>query len=207
MTRSMAGTTATNDAGPLGATDAAETACGACRIHLVADRVPSLRSGSTHKVYRGWRFAAVMQQGHPQPGAIVFTIPVDSACLAMSRSRYALAQQTAPGATPGEETTSFSWSASAIGTADPFAEAQTRARRRRLEAAGWMQDAVVPAGFVKSDPDAPTGETAPSPANAAPPPVPRSAMAPGAFARGHLRAATPSADMTGLDGWEIDGGA
>lgn len=197
MTRSMAGTTETNDAGPLGATDAAETACGACRIHLVADRVPSLRSGSTHKVYRGWRFAAVMQQGHPQPGAIVFTIPVDSARLAMSRSRYALAQQTAPGATPGEETTSFSWSASAIGTADPFAEAQTRARRR-LEAAVWMQDAVVPAGFVKSDPDAPTGEAPPSPANVAPPPYPGAPWRP---ARSSGGISVPPRRQPTLPGW------
>lgn len=206
MTRSMAGTTETNDAGPLGVTDMAGTAWGACRIRLAADRVPSLRSGSTHKVYRGWRFAAEMQHGHPQPGAIVFSVPVDPARLAMSRSRYALVQQTAPGATPGEETTSFSWSVSAIGTADPFAEAQTRARRR-LEAAGWTQDAMVPARFAKPDPDAPTGDEASSPANVAPSPVPRGAMAPGAYERGHLRADTPLADIAGLDGWEMDGGA
>jgi hypothetical protein len=66
----------------------------------VADRVPSLRAWSTHEVHRARRFAGVMQHGHPQRGAVVFTVPVDPARVATSRSRYALVQLTAPGAMP-----------------------------------------------------------------------------------------------------------
>ena len=77
MTPSTAGTADPTDAGPLRNRDTTGTPWGACRILLVADRVPSLRAGSTHKVYRGWRFAAVMQQGQPQPGTTVVTVPVD----------------------------------------------------------------------------------------------------------------------------------
>ena len=210
MTRTAlptAETVNTNEPGPLRRTDTAGTAWGACRIRLVADRVPSLRAGSTHKVYRGWRFAAVMQQGQPQPGTTVVTVPVDPAHLATSRSRYALAQLTTPEAMTGEGMASFSWSISKIGTADPFAEAQTRAQRR-LEDTGWTQDAVALTRYAKSDPSIPSGEaTTPSPADIAHPAVPGGAIAPGVFESAHLRAAAPPPEIAGLDEWEMDGGA
>ena len=52
---------------------ATQAAWGSSEIRLLADRVASLRSGSTHKVYRGWRFVIVMQDGHPRPGTTLFT--------------------------------------------------------------------------------------------------------------------------------------
>jgi len=206
MTRQTPSTVRTadaSDAGPLRNRDATGTPWGAFRILLVADRVPSLRAGSTHKVYRDWRFAAVMQHGHPQSGTTVFTVPVDPGRLATSRSRYALVQLTT-----SEAMTSFSWSISKIGTADPFAEAQTRAQRR-LEGTGWTQDAVVLTRYAKSDPSVPSGEAAatPSPADIAHPAVPEDAIAPGVFESAHLRAAAPPPEITGLDEWEMDGGA
>ena len=206
MTRSMAGTTETNDAGPLGATDTAGTAWGACRIRLVADRVPSLRSGSTHKVYRNWRFAAEMQHGHPQPGAIVFTVPVDPTFLATSGSRYALAQLEGQGMIAVGEAAAFSWATTSIGTADPFAAAQARAQRR-LEDTSWTQDAVIPTRYAKSDPSAPRGEAAMPPINVAYAAVPGAAMAPDTHKPVHIRTATPPPEISGLDGWEMDGGA
>jgi hypothetical protein len=68
MTLSLPGTTEMREAGPLSPSDVAETAWGSCQIRLVADRVASHRTGSTHKVYRGWRFAVAMDQGHPDSG-------------------------------------------------------------------------------------------------------------------------------------------
>ena len=207
MTPSTAGTADPTDAGPLRNRDTTGTPWGACRILLVADRVPSLRAGSTHKVYRGWRFAAVMQQGQPQPGTTVFTVPVDPAHLATSRSRYALVQLTTLEAMTGKGMASFSWSISKVGPADPFAEAQTRAQRR-LEDTGWTQDAVVLTRYAKSDPSIPSGEAAtPSPADIAHPAVPGGAIAPGVFESAHLHAAAPPSEITGLDEWEMDGGA
>jgi hypothetical protein len=208
MTRSTAETVSTNDAGPPPRNpDTVGTAWGACQIRLVADRVPSLRAGSTHKVYRDWRFAAVMQHGYPQAGSTVFTVRVDPLRLATSRSRYALVQLTTPGEMAAGRPIAFSWSASAIGTADPFAEAQARAQRR-LEATGWTPEAVVPSRFAKSGPNVPIGAAAQSsPARSAHADVPGGDIEADAFQPPYPRTATPPLEITGLDGWEMDGGA
>ena len=83
---------------------------GLVQIHLVADRVTSLHTGSTHKVYRGWRFAVAMRQGQPQPGAILFAVPVDSALPAKGQTRYAMVQLANQGAIDVGEAAAFSWS-------------------------------------------------------------------------------------------------
>jgi hypothetical protein len=70
----------------------AATAWGGCQIRLLADRVASHRTGSTHKVYRGWRLAIVIDHGQPDPGTTLFTIPIDPSQLAASQARYALMQ-------------------------------------------------------------------------------------------------------------------
>ena len=67
MTLSLLGPTKMREAALLSAADAAGTAWGACQIRLVANRVASRRTGSTHKVYRGWRFAVTMDQVVPPP--------------------------------------------------------------------------------------------------------------------------------------------
>ena len=126
-------------------------AWGSCQIHLVADRVTSLHTGSTHKVYRGWRFAVAMRQGQPQPGAILFTVPVDPALPAKGQTRYALVQLANQGAIDVGEAAAFSWSATSIGTTDPFAAALEQVRRE-LDAAGWRQDAMIPTRYGKTDP-------------------------------------------------------
>ncbi|MGH2616372.1 MAG: hypothetical protein ACRDJC_14105 [Thermomicrobiales bacterium] len=188
---------------------APRAAWGACEIRLVADRVASLHTGSTHKVYRAWRFAVVMQHGHPRLGTTLFTIPVDPVHLAASRSRYALVQLATPGATAAGGPVAFSWSASSIGTADPFAAALAQVRRR-LAAAGWTPDAVVPTHYAKTEPTMPVGEAATmsSPATAAHDAVSGGASEPGTSRPVHLRMAKPpSTEVTGLDGWETDGGA
>ena len=151
MTLSSPGTTVMHEAGPLRRADAAETAWGTCQIHLVADRIASLRAGSTHKAYRHWRFAAVMDHGCPDRGTTLFTVPIDQAQLTASRSRYALVQLANQGEITVGEPAAFSWSATSIGTADPFAEGLQRASRQ-LETDGWMQDATITGCYAKPDP-------------------------------------------------------
>ena len=143
----------------MGPTDMAGTAWGACQIRLVADRVASRRAGSTHKVYRGWRFAVAMDQGRPDPGTTLFTVPIDPAQLAASRSRYALVQLPNQGVIGVGEAAAFSWSTTSIGTADPFAMGLEEARRH-LEADGWTQDATAPGCYAKPDPTRPDGAAA-----------------------------------------------
>jgi hypothetical protein len=151
MTYSISETTELDAAGSLGDPDMAATAWGGCQIRLVADRVASRRTGSTHKVYRGWRFAVAMDQGYPDPGTTLFTVPIDPAQLAASRSRYALVQLANQGLIAVGEAANFSWSTTSIGTADPFAAGLDEARRH-LETDGWTQDAMAPACYAKPDP-------------------------------------------------------
>jgi hypothetical protein len=156
MTYSILGTIELDAAGALGDPDMAATAWGGCQIRLLADRATSLRAGSTHKVYRGWRFAVAMDQGHPEPGTTLFTVPIDPAQLAASRSRYALVQLPDQGLIAVGEAAAFSWSTTSIGTADPFAAGLEEARRH-LETDGWTQDAMVPGSYAKPDPTQPKG--------------------------------------------------
>jgi hypothetical protein len=122
----------------------------------VADRVASRRTGSTHKVYRGWRFAVAMDHGCPAPGTTLFTVPIDPAQLAASQARYALMQLPHQGLIAVGDAAAFSWSTTSTGTADPFAMGLEEARRQ-LEADGWTQDATVPACYAKPDPTQPEG--------------------------------------------------
>jgi hypothetical protein len=151
MTLSLPGTNEMREAAPLSPADVARTAWGTCQIRLVADRVAGLRAGSTHKVYRGWRFAVAMDQGHPDPGTTLFTVPIDPAQLAASRSRYALVQLANQGDIIVGDTAAFSWSTTSIGTADPFAVGLDEARHH-LEADGWTQEATVPGCYAKPEP-------------------------------------------------------
>jgi hypothetical protein len=151
MTLSLPGTTKLREAEPLEDADLDATAWGVCQIRLLADRVAGRRSGSTHKVYRGWRFAVAMDAGHPDPGTTLFTVPIDPAQLAASQARYALVQLTNQGVIGVGDAAAFSWSTTSIGTADPFAAGQDEVRRH-LETDGWTQDAMAPACYAKPDP-------------------------------------------------------
>jgi hypothetical protein len=77
MTLYPPGTTEAYEPGSPRPADMAATAWGGCQIRLLADRVASRRTGSTHKVYRGWRLAIVIDNGQPDPGTTLFTIPID----------------------------------------------------------------------------------------------------------------------------------
>lgn len=156
MTLSPPRTTEMRQAAPLKPADLSGTAWGTCHIRLVADRIASLRTGSTHKVYRDWRLAVVMDHGCPDPGTTLFTVPIDPAQLAASRSRYALVQLANQGEITVGESAAFSWTTMSIGTADPFAVGLEQARRH-LETDGWMQDAMVLGCYVKPDPTQPGG--------------------------------------------------
>ena len=156
MTLSLPGTTEMREAGPLSPSDVAEAAWGSCQIRLVADRVASRRTGSTHKVYRGWRFAVAMDQGHPDPGTTLFTVPIDPAQLAASQARYALVQLPHQGLIAVGGAATFSWSTTSIGTADPFAAGLDEARRH-LETDGWTQESTTPACYAKPDRTQPKG--------------------------------------------------
>jgi hypothetical protein len=119
--------------------------------------VASLRAGSTHKAYRGWRIEVGMHHGRPGPAVILFTIPIDPTQLMASQTRYALVQWANQGDIAVGRSSAFSWSATSIGTADPFATALDEARRV-LGAAGWSEDRAVPMCYVKSDPAPPGGQ-------------------------------------------------
>ena len=157
MTLSLPGTPESPP--PLNSADVARTAWGTCQIRLVADRVASLRAGSTHKIYRGWRFAVAMDQGYPDPGTTLFTVPIDPAQLAASQARYALMQLPDQGLIAVGEAAAFSWSTTSIGTADPFAAGLEEAHRH-LETDGWMQDAMAQECYAKSDPALHDGQAA-----------------------------------------------
>jgi hypothetical protein len=144
------------EAAPLCPADVARTAWGACQIRLVADRVAGIRAGSTHKVYRGWRFAVAMDRGCPDPGTTLFTVPIDPAQLAASRSRYALVQLANQGVITVGDAAAFAWSTTTMGTADPFAVGLEEARRH-LETDGWTQDGTVLGHYTKPDPMQPEG--------------------------------------------------
>ncbi len=156
MTLFPPGTTELREAAPLSSADVARTAWGTCQIRLVADRIASLRVGSTHKVYRGWRFTVAMDHGCPAPGTPLFTVPIDPAQLAASRSRYALVQLANQGVITAGDAATFSWSTTSIGTADPFAVGLEETRRH-LETDGWTQDATIPGCYAKPDPTQPEG--------------------------------------------------
>jgi hypothetical protein len=209
MTLSLPGTTEMREAGPLSPSDVAETAWGSCQIRLVADRVASRRTGSTHKVYRGWRFAVALDQGHPDPGTTLFTVPIDPAQLAASRSRYALVQLANQGLIAVGEAATFSWSTTSIGTADPFAVGLAAAHRH-LETDGWTQDAMAPACYAKPDPTLHGGNTAATlSGDASGPAVARfeGVIEPVSPELARVFTATTSRPAgAGLDGWETDGG-
>ena len=209
MTLSPPGTTEMREAGPGSHGDVAGTAWGVCQIRLLADRVASRRTGSTHKVYRGWRFAVAMDHGHPGPGTTLFTVPIDPAQLAASQARYALVQLPHQGLIAVGEAAAFSWSATSIGAADPFAVGLEEARRH-LEPDGWTQDAMVAACYAKPDPALHGGNAAAMPSGDASWPAItrlRGAIVPGSPELAHLRmAATSRPAGAGLDGWETDGG-
>src|SRR5215203_5146004 len=156
MTLYPPGTTEAYEPGSPRPADMAATAWGACQIRLVADRVASRRTGSTHKVYRGWRFAVAMDEGHPDPGTTLFTIPIDPAQLAASQTRYALVQLPDQGLISVGDAAAFAWSTTSLGTADPFAVGLEEARRH-LETDGWMQDMELPTHYAKPDPTRPEG--------------------------------------------------
>jgi hypothetical protein len=156
MTLSLPGTTEMREVEPLRPADVARTAWGMCQVRLVADRIASLRAGSTHKVYRDWRFAVVMDRGCPGPGTTLFTVPIDPAQLAASQTRYALVQLANQGEIAVGEPAAFSWSTMSIGTADPFAVGLEEARRH-LEADGWTRDATVSMDYAKGESTQPDG--------------------------------------------------
>jgi hypothetical protein len=209
MTYSISETTELDAAGSLGDPDMAATAWGVCQIRLLADRVANRRSGSTHKVYRGWRFAVAMDQGDPDPGTTLFTVPIDPAQLVASQARYALVQLPHQGLIAVGEAAAFSWSATSIGAADPFAVGLEEARHR-LETNGWTQDAMVPACFAKTDPALHGGIAAAMPSgDASWLAITRSedGIVPGSPELAHLlMAATSRPAGAELDGWETDGG-
>jgi hypothetical protein len=184
------------------------TAWGSCEIGLLANRVASLRTGSTHKVYRDWRFMVGMSQGHPRPGTALFTVPVDAVLLAKGQTRYAMVQLANQGAIDVSEPAAFSWSATFVGTTDPLGEALALLHLQ-LTSAGWAQDAMVPTRFTKPDP---TGHLREEPQMATSDVAAHIVASGAATARltaasNHLTLATPpDREMTGLDAWETDGG-
>jgi hypothetical protein len=209
MTYSISETTELDAAGSLGDPDMAATAWGVCQIRLLADRVASRRTGSTHKVYRGWRFAVAMDEGHPDPGTTLFTVPIDPAQLVASQSRYALVQLTNQGVIGVGDAAAFSWSTTSTGTTDPFAVGLAAAHRH-LETDGWTQDAMAPACYAKPDPTLHGGNTAATlSGDASGPAVARfeGVIEPVSPELARVFTATTSRPAgAGLDGWETDGG-
>lgn len=193
----------TQEAGQVAAVLAA---CFTCEIHLVADRVASLRTGSTHKIYQGWRFEATIPAGQGQRRTTLLSVMVDPAHLAASQSRYAMVQLPDQGAIAAGGSSAFSWSAKVMGMSDPFAAAQGQLCRQ-LEAAGWRQDAMAPKRFTNSGPVTPGGEAALSSVELdAHLVVSEEAAGPGTSEPDSPSKAMPSRPrISGLDGWAMDG--
>lgn len=198
------------DTSPSGRRAAANdpSAWGACEIRLVADRGASLRAGSTHKVYRDWRFAVIVVQGHPTPGTTLCTVPIDPAQRASRQTHYTLLPRDPQGARGAAGAAAFSWASAVPLAADPFAAALEQVHQV-LRTAGWVQDATVQTCYTKSEPTALDREEA---ARALVDPFTFGIAAlesPGASrpAPDHLSMArTAPPVVTGLDGWETDGG-
>ena len=207
MTLSSPGTTEMREASPWSHGGVAGTAWGACQIRLVADRVASRRTGSTHKVYRGWRFTVAMDQGYPDRGTTLFTVPIDPAQLAASQARYALVQLADQGPIAVGEAAAFSWSSTSIGTADPFAGGLEEAHRH-LKTDGWTQDGMAPACFAKTNPALHGGHAAMALGDASGPASAGSeAVESGPPELAHLlMSASSRPSGAGLDGWETEGG-
>ena len=103
---------------------------------LVADRT----RGSTHRFFRGWRFAVVAGAGHAAPGTPLFASPIDLRALAAAGRRYELVRLDDRPGFFAPDTAAFSWAAmSPPGPPDPLAAALGRARAW-LAAGGWQQD-------------------------------------------------------------------
>jgi hypothetical protein len=174
----------------------------------VADRVASLRTGSTHKVYRDWRFAVIVEHGHPMAGTTLCTVPIDPAQLASRQTHYTLLPRDPQGARGAAGASAFSWSSAAINAADPCAAALEQVHQV-LRAEGWTQDATLPTCYTKPEPTAlgrarserPLVDTAAhaiavhdGPAESRPASDHRS------------MARTAPLVVTGVDAWETDGG-
>lgn len=179
-----------------------------CDVRLVADRVPGLRGGSTHKFYHGWRFEAIVSTDHGAAETTLLISAVDPAHLTASQSRYALIQLPEQGDISAGGSAAFSWSARSIGMGDPFAVAQAELWQQ-LEAAGWKQDAAVPTRFTKIDSALSVDEEAAlSPAGrSALPVVSEETPTPRTSGADAIMMRTPQQPrMAGLDRWETDGG-
>jgi hypothetical protein len=149
-----------------------------------------------------------MDHGSPDPGKTLFTVPIDPTLLAASRSRYALEQLANQGVITVGDAAVFSWSATSIGTADPFA-AGLEEVRRHLETDGWTQDRTAPACYAKPDPMLRRGNAAAMPSgDASGPAMARSeGIAPGPRKSAHFLTTPMSRTAgAGLDSWETDGG-
>ena len=127
-----------------------------CEIQLMADRTATLRGGSTHKVYRTWRFEVVRKNDQFPAGRTIYVAPIDPVRWVASRSHYALAQHADQGAIDVGGASRFSWAATRIGGTDPLAAAHDQAQQW-LVSAGWNQDVTNPAQYRRSALPACTG--------------------------------------------------
>jgi hypothetical protein len=128
----------------------------ACQIHLVADRITSLSAGSTHKVYRAWRFEVVCRTDADRIGSTRFTAPIAPGPWAPSGSRYAMELEPGQGAIAPGESARFTWTVTTDGVTNPLVIAHDRARQWLLNA-GWQPDALGSELYEESRPTAQTG--------------------------------------------------
>jgi hypothetical protein len=172
--------------------------------------VASLRTGSTHKVYRDWRFAVIVEHGHPMPGTTLCTVPIGPGQLASRQTHYTLLPRDPQGARGAAGAAAFAWSlaAAAINAADPFAAALEQVQQV-VRAAGWVQDATVPTCYTKPDPTRHIrGEAARARVDTAAHAIAvHDSPAESRPASDHRSmAGTAPPVVTGVDAWETDGG-
>ena len=122
-----------------------------CQIKLLADRIPSLDTGSTHKVYRHWRFAVVCGSETEQAGHLLFAAPVASMPGTPSHARNTMALQPGQGEIAVGSAARFGWASTTAGATNPFAIAHDQAQQW-LVAAGWQPDETTSEQYRESVP-------------------------------------------------------
>jgi hypothetical protein len=128
----------------------------ACQIDLLADRVPSLRTGSTHKVYRNWHFDVVCRTDDDPAGSTRFTVPIAPGPWALGGSRYALTLQPGQGTIAVGDAARFTWGTTIAGTTNPLSVAYDQARQW-LQATRLQRDEAPSEQYRESPPTARTG--------------------------------------------------
>lgn len=127
-----------------------------CQIDLLADRIPSLDRGSTHTIYRDWRFAVMCGAETERTEHLLFAAPVASVPGTPGHAGNSMALRPGQGEIAVGSAARFTWATTTAGATNPFAVAHDQARQW-LVAAGWRPDGTTSGQYRESVPTESTG--------------------------------------------------